>query len=136
NLKNYIWKAELQTNANIHFHLIIDQYIHYHAIRHYWNLAIEPLGYIDAYQKKFSAMSLREYAAYRKLSVQDALPGFTFGCRTNWRKPGTENVQAISNRSQIGSYLAKYITKEAKDAKEVTNDDAKRIKEFGRTWAR
>ena len=44
-VKNYVWKAELQGNENIHFHLIIDQYIPHMAVRYYWNLAINTLKY-------------------------------------------------------------------------------------------
>lgn len=35
-LKNYVWKAELQKNGNIHFHIIIDVYIDYNVLLNYW----------------------------------------------------------------------------------------------------
>ena len=33
-VKYYFWKAEIQENGNIHFHLIIDHYIHYKKLHH------------------------------------------------------------------------------------------------------
>jgi len=43
---NYIWKAETQQNGNIHFHLVIDKFIHYMDLRNLWNNWQEALGYV------------------------------------------------------------------------------------------
>lgn len=136
NLKNYIWKAELQQNKNIHFHLVTDLYIHHSAIRYYWNKAINVLGYVDEYEKKFSKMSLQEYAEYRNLPVSKAINGYLEGRKTKWKSPGTENVQAIKNGKMLSYYIAKYITKSTAESEEITDQEQERIKNFGRTWGR
>lgn len=43
----YIWKAEVQHNGNIHFHLVTNSFIHYLKLRKRWNKAINKLGYVD-----------------------------------------------------------------------------------------
>lgn len=43
----YVWKAEVQDNGNIHFHLTTNSFIHYDKLRMRWNKAINKLGYVD-----------------------------------------------------------------------------------------
>jgi len=44
---NYIWKAEVQDNGNIHFHIITDVFIHYMELRSVWNTIQDNLGYVE-----------------------------------------------------------------------------------------
>lgn len=132
-VKNYVWKAELQKNNSIHFHIIWDVYIHHTAVRYYWNQALNLLGYVDLYQKKYSAMSLREYADSRNIEVAQALSGFLRGQKTKWVSPPTEQVVAVRNSSQLAHYLRKYITK---DVDSTDNQAQERIADFGRVWGR
>ncbi len=46
-VRNYIWKAEVQSNGNIHFHILLDKFIHYDDVRRTWNVIQETLGYIS-----------------------------------------------------------------------------------------
>lgn len=131
-LKNYVWKAELQKNKNIHFHLVIDKYVPHHAIRYYWNLALKKWGYIDEYKAKFEGLTIQQYAKTRGIPVSEAGKGYRHGQRTNWTQPPTENVQLIKSAKTLAQYLSKYLTKPAKDEEE----DIDRIQAFGRMWAR
>lgn len=45
-VRNYIWKAETQSNDNIHFHITLDQFIHWRELRDTWNIIQENLGYV------------------------------------------------------------------------------------------
>lgn len=130
-IQNYVWKAELQQNENIHFHLSFDKYTPFQAIRYYWLLAIAPLGYVDAYSTKFSAMSLSAYAKYRNLSLVDASKPYADGCRSSWRSPNCVDVSAVTTASSVSNYLSKYFAKN-----EDQNLDASRIAAFGKVWAR
>lgn len=49
---NYIWKAEPQKNKNIHFHILIDRYIPYMALRNIWNNIQDRHGYIEKFKSK------------------------------------------------------------------------------------
>lgn len=43
----YIWKAEIQDNGNIHFHITSNAFYHYRNLRRDWNKFINKLGYVD-----------------------------------------------------------------------------------------
>lgn len=143
-LRNYVWKAELQKNDSIHFHIVWDLYIHHQAVRYYWNQALELLGYVSDYQKKFNTMSLQDYATYRNLSVPDAVNAFRAGRDTSWKSPPTEQVVAVKSSKQLAVYLRKYITKDLVSndltAPTITAEESiqelARIQAFGRVWAR
>jgi len=42
----YVWKAEVQDNGNIHFHINTNVFVHYNTIRKYWNKIQVKAGYI------------------------------------------------------------------------------------------
>ena len=43
----YVWKAEVQANGNLHFHLSTSSFIHYNFIRMLWNNCVDKLGYVE-----------------------------------------------------------------------------------------
>lgn len=148
---NYVWKAELQANENIHFHLLIDKYINYGAIQYYWNKALRPLGYIDQYQQKMSALSLSEYIKLRYRNSPDKSPelrakfveAYIKGKKSNWRAPNSTDVRSVDTQKNLSFYLAKYITKSLKKSQnEISNEPEldpttkARIESFGKVWAR
>jgi len=145
-LKNYVWKAELQANDNIHFHLVFDVFIHHKAIRFYWNQSIEVLGYVSRYQTKFAGMTLLEYAESRGIGVSQAISGFQFGCSTGWKSPSTEQAITIHSSGELGGYLSKYMVKGSgktidvqgsSEPKEyISIKNLVRIRRFGRVWGR
>lgn len=50
NCKSYIWKAEVQNNGNIHFHITINKFVHWKNIRAKWNSLLAKNGYCKVYQ--------------------------------------------------------------------------------------
>lgn len=48
----YIWKEELQERGQIHYHLIINKFIHYKIIRNKWNYLQRKAGYLKEYVKE------------------------------------------------------------------------------------
>lgn len=145
-VKNYVWKAELQQNQNIHFHLIIDQYVPHRAIRYYWNLAINTLGYVDRYRQKMENLSLSEYAELRGKSVASSLSSFLAGVKSNWASPPTEQCVSVRSKQQLAVYLSKYLTKPTQTKSSKINKESSkshisiahlvRVRSFGRVWAR
>lgn len=79
---NYFWRAESQKNGNIHFHLIIDSYIHWKQAREEWNQALNPLGYIDRFEMKY-----------------------------NHRNPNSTDIHRLTQVHNVGEYVIKYCTK-------------------------
>lgn len=43
----YIWKAEVQDNGNLHFHLTGNKFIHHRRLRNIWNYCQDKFGYIN-----------------------------------------------------------------------------------------
>jgi hypothetical protein len=41
----YVWKAEVQDNGNIHFHVTSNSFIHHEVLRRHWNKKCELLKY-------------------------------------------------------------------------------------------
>lgn len=52
-LRKYLWRAEPQKNGNIHFHVVLDQWIDKDEARKRWNEAVEELtGAVSMYQRE------------------------------------------------------------------------------------
>lgn len=82
-LKYYFWKAETQLNGNIHFHLILDTFIHYKKLQTAWNAHLNSLDYINAFAEKHG-----HYA------------------------PPTTHVEILKDVQQACCYVLKYVTKD------------------------
>lgn len=89
-VKHYFWKAETQSNGNIHFHLVLDKYIHYMDIRNRWNSALELLGYISAFKEKFGHSS-----------------------------PNSTDVHSVRKIKKLPNYLIKYMSKNEKNKRKI-----------------
>lgn len=43
----FIWKAEVQDNGNLHFHITSNSFYHHRNLRRDWNKFVNKLGYVD-----------------------------------------------------------------------------------------
>lgn len=48
----WMWRAEKQKNGNIHFHIVIDQFIDYKALNDIYFHYLKTTGYLQKYQQK------------------------------------------------------------------------------------
>lgn len=137
-IKEYVWRAELQANGNIHFHLATDTYLHWEILRNSWNRKCEKLGYVTRYQNQWKNVSYETYRQYRQLT--DKAPetqirkAYEKNCKENWSNPNSTDVHATKNVRNLGAYLSKYMAKESNS--EATEDHTQwknRIIE-GRNW--
>ena len=78
----WFWRAEKQKNGNIHFHFLIDTYFDKKQLQSVWNSCLEPLGYIDEFEKKY-----------------------------NHRNPPTTQIQVVPTGQNIIDYVIKYVGK-------------------------
>lgn len=136
NLKNYVWRMELQKNGNIHFHLVIDKYYTYNMIKYYWNVELKKLGYIARYAAKFSCMDLHAYAKARCKKPFEVLKAYQDGCKSSWQSPNTVSVNSVTSSKQLGAYLAKYMVKPVIESDEESEKDKLRASLVGKLWAR
>src|SRR5699024_2849989 len=138
NMKNYVWKAELQVNGNIHFHITTDVFIHYMKIRKIWNQCINVLGYVDRYASTFGKLSFEEYCYWRRQNgnpkKKSLRKAFNYGNKTNCSNPNCTDVHSVKNVKNLASYMAKYLTKDLCDKEQggIIAESAKELK--GRLW--
>lgn len=115
-LKNYIWKAEKQENGNIHFHIIIDVFIHHADIRDIWNRIQDKNGF--DYVKQFAENQRLKYAngfflhKNSQLTEAEQLRNYEIGVAENWSNPNSTDVHSLHKVKNIGAYLSKYLVKE------------------------
>lgn len=139
-VNNYLWKAELQDNENIHFHIVCDKYIDFQAIRRRWNRITNKLGYLDKYQEKMKKFSLGTYHEMRKeynpkQTFQNSKQAFEKGVQSNWRNANSVDVKSARNEGEMASYLAKYMLKRSYK-EELSLELEERQLLFGRSWYR
>lgn len=82
NICFYIWRAEPQENGNIHFHLLLDRFVDWRALREKWNQLLNRLEYIDAFEQKHGH-----------------------------RDPNSTDIHSLRKIDNIAAYLVKYMTK-------------------------
>lgn len=147
---NYVWRAEVQKNGNIHYHIITDSQVNYYVIRYVWNRIQNRFGYIDSYKEKYSNMS---YDSYKKEYLKNYLKnsnkiktdlkqlenvmykGYLLGKKQNWEQPNSVDVKFIHNDKTFFQYIAKYISKDGKDEENET-DCVNSVRSItGRIWS-
>lgn len=132
---NYVWRAELQKNGNIHFHILIDRFFDVRELQRKWNQVLEPKGLIEGYRQRFQSMSIYEYARVRGKRVEDVARAYEKGVSENWNNPPTVHVEKVESIHAVSVYLSKYMGKEEKD-QDYNEGDTVRASKFGRSWGR
>lgn len=84
-VKNYLWRAESQENGNIHFHLLLDKYVHWSSLRTTWNRIQNKLGYIDRFEEQHGH-----------------------------RDANSTDVHSVKKVQKLARYFAKYLAKDSK----------------------
>ena len=125
---NYVWKAELQKNGNIHYHGIIDKEIDWKIIRRQWN-KIQSV-YVDRYQIKMKEKYKNGYyfdtemkdSKNETISDEIQYKRYQKGNKANWRNPNSTDVKIINTETEnVNAYVSKYVGKIEED-KENTPD--------------
>ena len=89
-LKNYVWKLEFQQNGKLHLHITTDSFCHHSDIRRVWNNQLQENGYLEAFFKKFGH-----------------------------RSPNSTDVHSVYKVRNVAAYLAKYMSKNSEDLKNI-----------------
>ena len=83
NVTNYLYCSETQGNGNIHFHILIDNFINYKDIRTIWNKIQASHGYIKRFKEK-----------------------------NGHDNPNSTDVRRLNKVNNVANYLVKYFTKD------------------------
>lgn len=157
-VKFYFWRAEPQANGQIHFHILLDKYIHWSKIRKVWNLILKDNGYIDKYRENQEKKHVggfnfdKEQCTFKLLEIYkrcqekkqnyDAkteraneykrqLKAYNEGILCNWTNPNSTDIHSIMNVKSITAYVIKYVTKD-KDQSDKDGSTTRII--TGRIW--
>jgi hypothetical protein len=110
---NYFWRAEVQRNGNIHFHLLFDSYIEWYKVRSLWNRLIGAHGYIEQYRVNQLAHHANGFTARaNSQSVEKQLLAYAKGTAENWCNPNSTDIHDVRKAKNITAYITKYITKD------------------------
>ena len=90
-VSDYIWKAELQERGQIHWHVTVNQFIHYLDIQKSWNRLQKRAGLLEGYARKFGHFN-----------------------------PNSTDVHAVKNIRDFEAYLAKYLAKNDQNQSSTT----------------
>ena len=130
---NYVWKAELQENGNIHYHFIMDKEIDWKIVRRQWN-KIQSV-YVDRYQIKMKQKYNNGY--YFDVEMKDKKGNivsdeiqykrYEKGKKANWRNPNSTDVKIVDTANEnVGAYVGKYVGKIEEDKDNTTDKIIKR----------
>lgn len=117
----YTWKAEKQSNSNLHFHIIIDRSIPWRKVRSTWNRIQNKLGYVDRYAERYSSMSCDEYIhARQEQGVHDItkiLQAYKSGMELGFTDPNSIDIHRVREVKDMAAYMAKYMAKSDQDGR-------------------
>lgn len=81
-VRNYVWRAEKQTNGSIHFHILADRYIPHLDVKLTWNRIVNKLGYVDR-----------------------------FVAKNGNKVPNSTDIHSLKSVKNISAYVSKYMSK-------------------------
>lgn len=96
NVNSYLWKAEIQNNGNIHYHITTNKFIDKIAVNRKWNSIQENHGYV-----KVHPVTKEVY------------------------NPPSTDIKAVKNESELGNYLGGYYSKKDEYCKVKTQDGSR-----------
>jgi hypothetical protein len=115
-VRNYIWRAEKQKNGNIHFHILVDKFIHWSELRDRWNRIINKLGYVERYRDEMREFHKTGFTCRKDLlkhwDYQKQIKAYQKGKINDWNSPNSTDIHSLYKINNVKSYIVKYCTKE------------------------
>lgn len=90
-LRSYVWKAELQANGSVHYHITSDIFINHTDLRNEWNAILTRNGMLDDYYS--------EHGHYNANST---------------------DIHSVKKVRNMEAYLVKYVTKEYQNSQALS----------------
>jgi hypothetical protein len=117
-VNKYVWRAELQLNQNIHYHILVDKFIDWQQLRTLWNNCTEKLGYVSRYRSERKSWHRNGFRLDKSLlgawNKAAQLSAYKKGCKMGWCNPNSSDVHSLRNVHNVAKYVIKYMSKSAK----------------------
>jgi hypothetical protein len=139
NCKAYVWRAEKQENGNIHYHLLINQFVEYQELRKRWNRICNKLGYVDEYQARMKEFFKDGFRLSKnkndKRTVEQQRKAYIIGQKSNWTSPNSTDIHDVRKIRDIKNYVGKYMSKQPDLSYENSEEEIDRLTVKGRLWS-
>ena len=102
-MQSYVWKAELQKNDSVHYHITTDLFMPWEQLRQHWNALLRKNGLLEAFRKQYGHDN-----------------------------PNSVDIHSVNKVNDLEAYLVKYISKEYQNSKRLSGkvwDCSKNLKE-------
>ncbi len=127
---NWMWKAEPQKNGNIHFHIVIDQYIELEKLKKYWKDIMRRENYLFFFCQNYNENDFNSVDVKGQKEMRNPVAYLTkyFVKNENRRKIDgavwrmSDNLVHAKNFVYITETINKYLLEVA-----VNNNNAKKI---------
>lgn len=138
-VKRYVWRAELQKNGNIHFHILIDKFVHWNDIRNRWNRIINKLGYVTRYREKMLEFYKEGFKVREDLlkwwPEKNQRASYKANQLTDYHNPNSTDIHSLKKIRNIKVYLIKYLTKPDDNSRSENNKQSAERVQQGRIWS-
>jgi hypothetical protein len=111
----YIWRAEVQGNGNIHFHIIVNKLVNWVWVRRLWNRIVEKDGYnmVSNYSQRMKEFFKNGFKLQNdKRSIEQQKKAYNTGVKCGFTDPNSTDVKILKNAKEVEAYLSKYMSKE------------------------
>src|SRR4030042_275543 len=139
NVKKFVWRAEKQDNGNIHYHILISEFVEWSELRKRWNRICNKLGYVDRYQEKMKEFYKDGFRPSKnendKRTIEQQRKAFILGQKSEWRSPNSTDIHDTRKIKDIKAYVAKYMTKQPSANLESENIEESTLVVNGRLWS-
>jgi hypothetical protein len=139
-LNNYFWKAEVQNNQRIHFHITTDCYMDKDKVRSLWNHQLNRYGYIEAYRANqiekhrdgFYFDKNQTFINFKtnvksKICFQTQKAAFKKGTAENWSNPNSTDIHPVLNINNIAAYVCAYLSKKDLWKSDISGENKREI---------
>lgn len=102
-MKAYVWKAELQKNESIHYHITTELFLPWEQLRQHWNALMKKNSLLEKFAEKYGH-----------------------------ENPNSVDIHAVNKINDLEAYLIKYVTKEYQNGTKLQGkiwDCSKNLKE-------
>lgn len=137
-MKHYVWRAEKQSNGNIHFHLVTDSFIEASKLRERWNRICNTLGYTAEYTARMSS-EVGEFSDYYNKycdqgSYSTLMKRYNYGRATGWTQPNSTDIHSVKKVKNLIAYLFKYLSKNVNNIEELSEHERNQLLVSGQLW--
>lgn len=115
----YFWRAEKQRNGNIHFHILVNRFIPWYAVRAIWNRIQNKLGYVDRYSNN-QMLFFKDGFKFRpelagNWSYKNQQKAYHEGMACGFTNPNSTDIHSIKKMKNVLGYVMKYCTKDPEE---------------------